>query len=538
MNVTHNDTTNDVMTAFNITTTSITTATATTNDVRGEISSLNATGNGSSPTTTTAALTLTHAATIPDTDSVITTAAVNLTDLLLSSLNDTFTTTAVSDPANVTINATTASSPLMTSSPSTATASAISDDVVTLEQRVTSAIDLYVPPFLFFIGTVANVFVVMVMQSKQFRQMSTSFYMAVSSVVDIISLVVSLPAHYLYVNFPQVFDNVRDAHAMCSFFNLFGWGSSDMGVLLTVAMTTERSLAIQFPLKAPTLCTVKRAKIVTVCLFLFEIIKVGHLIFTSRVAPKEVTAYLCDVDRKWNEDYRIFYDYYWPYVHNISLVLAFIVIIIGNVIITVHVKRSDDSKDMGEGAKSAGGSKPGKTSSRSRQLSLMLIIDSVTIILCTLPFSIYVVVAQSFQLFDDSPQGRAKQSLIFSITFYLLYVNRCANFFLYCISGARFRQALKEILSRKPPPKNNYITGGATNTRNATSSTFTADGEGGNKVCMNPMGPQASAAGARNGGSKRISTSFTGPATVSGVSANGPSKLERHYGYGKTANGK
>ena len=71
---------------------------------------------------------------------------------------------------------------------------------------------------------------------------------------------------------------------MCSFFNLFGWGSSDMGVLLTVAMTTERSLAIQFPLKAPTLCTVKRAKIVSFCLLLLEILKVLLNYFALRAS--------------------------------------------------------------------------------------------------------------------------------------------------------------------------------------------------------------------------------------------------------------
>lgn len=76
----------------------------------------------------------------------------------------------------------------------------------------------------------------------------------------------------------QVFDNVRQAHIMCSFFNLFGWGSSDMGLLLTVAMTTERSLAIKFPLKATVLCSVRRAKIVSGGLFALEFVKVLILI--------------------------------------------------------------------------------------------------------------------------------------------------------------------------------------------------------------------------------------------------------------------
>ncbi|KAL8624335.1 hypothetical protein ACOMHN_044766 [Nucella lapillus] len=498
MNVTStsNDTTSDGMITVN-----------TTIDV---ISTLNVTNGIITPLT----LIVTPVLNTTESEGLVTT--FNATDSIFT-LNGTFTSTF--DP-----NSTDA-----TSSPETSTS-----DVKVLEQRIASTIDFWVPPFLFFIGTFANVFVVMVMQSKHFRRMSTSFYMAVSSVVDIISLVVSLPAHYLYVNFPQIFDSVRNAHVMCSFFNLFGWGSSDMGVLLTVAMTTERCLAIQFPFKAPTLCTVKRAKIVTVCLFFFEILKVGHLVFTSRVAPKEVTAYLCDVDRQFSEDYKIFYDHYWPYIHNIFLMVAFIIIIIGNIIITIHVKRSEDSKDMGEGAKNTGGSQQGKTTSKSRQLSLMLIIDSVTIILCTLPFAIYVVLAQAFQLFDDTPQGRGKQSMVFAICFYLLYVNRCANFFLYCISGTRFRQALKEILSRKPPKKTIYATG-ATNTRHATSSSVATDESGGKRVCMNPMGPGTSGA-ARNGDAQRTSTSFSGPSTISGSVVNGRSKLERHYG--KTLDGK
>lgn len=82
----------------------------------------------------------------------------------------------------------------------------------------------------------------------------------------------------MFVFDEQVFDNVRQAHIMCSFFNLFGWGSSDMGLLLTVAMTTERSLAIKFPLKATVLCSVRRAKIVSGGLFALEFLKVLILI--------------------------------------------------------------------------------------------------------------------------------------------------------------------------------------------------------------------------------------------------------------------
>ncbi|XP_076451269.1 uncharacterized protein LOC143287208 [Babylonia areolata] len=285
----------------------------------------------------------------------------------------------------------------------------------------------------------------------------------------------------------NLFDDTREDHVMCAFFDFFGWVSSNMGVFLTVAMTVDRSLAIQFPLKAPTLCTVKRAQYVTGGLFLLEVLKDGHLAFTSRVVPIEETAELCEVDKSFNEVYEDFYDNYWPYINNISLIISFVVIIIGNIIITMHVKRSEDSKDIGEGSKT----QSAKGSSKSRQLSVMLIIDSASVIICTLPFSMYVMLHQSFQLFDDSPEERGKQSLVFAITFYLLYVNRCANFFLYCLSGARFRNTLKEILCRKPQQFNDS-TIRVKNTRgnvSSASSVFTTEGQKGGNVCTSPANP-------------------------------------------------
>ncbi|KAL8621166.1 hypothetical protein ACOMHN_004837 [Nucella lapillus] len=230
--------------------------------------------------------------------------------------------------------------------------------------------------------------------------MSTSFYMAVSAVVDTFSLLMPLPPHYLYVNFPHIFDSIRNAHVLCSICHPSGWITSNLGVFLTVAMTVDRSLAIQFPLRAPTLCTVRRAKVASLCLVLLVLLMDGHVAFTTRMVSKEVLAYLCAVDTSFSDSYRVFHDVYWPYLHNVSLMLSFIVIIIGNVIIVLHVKRSEDSKELGQGTKSSGGSQPGKTSSssssKSRQLSVMLIIDSASIISCTLPLTICMMLDQFF----------------------------------------------------------------------------------------------------------------------------------------------
>lgn len=170
----------------------------------------------------------------------------------------------------------------------------------------------------------------------------------------------------------------------------------------------------------------------------------GHYAFKSRVASENVSYSLCDVDLSDNS-YAIFYSIYWPIINNTVLITSFVVIVIGNVIISIHVGRSGTAMVGGAlGQKTV--ANQGKATSKSRQLSIMLIIDSATIVICTLPFSIFLLLDRSLQIFDTSAQRCGRKDLIFAITFYLLYVNRCANFFLYCISGSRFRLVFKTIV--------------------------------------------------------------------------------------------
>ncbi|XP_071110515.1 motilin receptor-like [Haliotis cracherodii] len=166
--------------------------------------------------------------------------------------------------------------------------------VNTTEYIIASYIDLYVPPILVVMGTICNVLVVMVMQSRYFRNVSTSFYMSVNAITDIASLDIALPVHWLYVNYPWIFLRNPEFDDMCKFFNFFGWGSSDFGIILTVAMTTERAIAITFPLQASKWCSRRRARVVIVVLFFVIVVKEVHFLFKSVIVPKDQT----DIEEK------------------------------------------------------------------------------------------------------------------------------------------------------------------------------------------------------------------------------------------------
>lgn len=321
-------------------------------------------------------------------------------------------------------------------------------------------INLYIPPILIITGSVCNILVVMVMRSDYFCFVSTSFYMTVNAIVDTLSLLFALSTHWVYLNFPDLIFRGLNSDITCKFFQFFGWGTSDYGVILTAAMTTEKAIAIMFPLKASSWCTTKRAKRIMVMLAFVIVLKESHFLFKAVMVPVEgICEQLCDVDTSDNA-YAVFWHYIWPWVHNLFLLFSFVTIGIGNAIILRHVKRSEylqksftvsfGRDHSGKSLGSTGSRLSHFAPSRSRQLSILLLIDSFTVIICTVPFSLFMTLANNFQMFDNTTKQQGIRNLLFTISFNLLYLNRCANFYLYCISGSRFRQALKSVCCKKP----------------------------------------------------------------------------------------
>ena len=328
-------------------------------------------------------------------------------------------------------------------------------DLLSAESMVANGIDLYLPPFLFITGLVCNTLVILVMRAPYFAKVSTSLYMSFNALIDNVSILMVLPVHWLHVNFPYVIYRGSHSDFICKALNFIGWGTSDLGIILTSSMTLERAIAIKFPLQSLSLCTVKKAKYVIGCLIVVILLKDGIFLVSSVMVPLQDETQLCDLDKS-NSNIRKYSENFLPVIHNIFLSISFVVIIVSNMVILQSVKSSErfPTSTSTMRAKGVGARAPGqqtssqqennddnfkmRRSSRGRQLTIMLISDSLTIVICTLPFSIVTSV-------DLGHKNDGTSHLVFAISLYLLYVNRCANFFLYCISGERFRRGLKQI---------------------------------------------------------------------------------------------
>ena len=77
------------------------------------------------------------------------------------------------------------------------------------------------------------------------------------------------------------------------------------------------------------------------------------------------------------------------------------------------------------------------------QLTIMLVLVTTLFIILLLPIYIRIIYV-SFVVATNSSEY-ASSILFFQITYKLLTTNNGINFFLYCISGTKFRNDLKEV---------------------------------------------------------------------------------------------
>jgi uncharacterized membrane protein len=224
---------------------------------------------------------------------------------------------------------------------------------------------------------------------------------------------------------------------MCKFFNFYGSGNNDLGILIIAIMTAERAFVIVSPFGAARVCSVKRAWKIMVVILVFVILKECHFLISSDIVPAERTDRLCDVfPERISKGYQTFYDDFWPWIHLTYVLLIGLAIMISNCVILFYVRRSTGEKIKG-----------GHT---WRHLVPMLFGGSILLIVLTFPFSLHLALLAIRLKYDPSiytdTEKAATETLIFNMTFYMLYSNKCANFFMYCVTGSRFRDGLSEAL--------------------------------------------------------------------------------------------
>jgi growth hormone secretagogue receptor len=294
------------------------------------------------------------------------------------------------------------------------------------EEDVGWKIDLYYTPICVGCGVCTNLIAFCVLCRPYWRRCSTGIYMAVISIFDSVILLYALTFWLSrHFDFRMLTEN------SCKPVNFVFYFSLHFDVMTLLAMTAERLVAVRFPMKASSLCTVKNARIALCTLAVAAMGLNLHFFWTYG---------WIDGDCKSYPQHLSFTQYVYPWVD--SSVYSFIPTVslaVFNIFIISSVSKSDKALQ----------DQTASQQKRSTQhITLMLLVITSAFLVLTGPLTILNVVKTVWRA-NERPgtHDYAVYVLTRRIMVALMYSNHAINFWLYCLSGSRFRSELRAFLN-------------------------------------------------------------------------------------------
>ncbi|XP_033759856.1 G-protein coupled receptor 4-like [Pecten maximus] len=331
----------------------------------------------------------------------------------------------------------------------------------------------YFPPFLIIVGTVANFCSIVVLLRKPMRTSNTMFYLLVLSVGDIFVLYTGLLRYWLKFGFDK--DIRLISNASCKFHGFLVYVSLDFTAWILVAVTADRCFAICHPFKAKIVCTRKVAKVI-VCVILGTLIAINGHLFWSLAILDLADEIQCTAVTDFGNTI-------WPWMDfSVFSAMPFSIMITSNIIIVRQLCRSSRRLEAHRMSDRAGCNsersdiatiKPDTYSSTTRirltsnsssqtgsgrntirqrmgkisNVTIMLLSVNCLFLLLTAPIVIYLIGYMKWYV-DASDHARAKMNLLWCFCNMMQYLNNSIHFFIYCLTGPKFRRELKAMFNK------------------------------------------------------------------------------------------
>ena len=271
------------------------------------------------------------------------------------------------------------------------------------------------------IAVMGNSISVAVLLRKAFRRTSTSVFLIGLAISDTTYLSITVGYYTMYWHSYTPF--LAHSEAGCKIFTFLPYFSAHLSSWMLVNITIERFVAVTFPFKAKLLYSPKRAifgTLVTVCLiFMLNI----HYLVKYGIIKDDYGVPSCYTDISPSTGQIVV----WLDSLLFSIVPITMIFIL-NVIIFIKLRRSHQFKTQ-------------KSSAISRdQMDAFrtILLVTTTFIVLTLPVSvtnIYYGLRKEDQ-YDDLADT------VFNVTHAIMNNNFCLNFFIYCLTGRKFRKEL------------------------------------------------------------------------------------------------
>ena len=301
--------------------------------------------------------------------------------------------------------------------------------------KIGNFINIYYYPVLIPIGLVGNTLSFLVMIKPNNRKMSTCIYMAAISIND--NIMMYMICHDYLVSAAQIH---KWNPFECKFLGFLALFALQNSTFLVVAMTLDKYIAIRWPHRAAPYSTPRRSKMITVGLYVSACIyNIPHFFLSTVIGGQCFNLGISSLITKV---------YSWlSFVLN--AIIPFTMLIHMNYVIVKSIRKSRDmfaadNKTIEGGRGQELDVRQRTMKSAEKQVTIMLVLVTTLFLLLLCPTYCRFIFLVFVKL--DTPVEYAKAILFFHVTSLLYISNSGINFFLYCISGKKFRNDLKQLL--------------------------------------------------------------------------------------------
>ncbi|KAL8621553.1 hypothetical protein ACOMHN_026225 [Nucella lapillus] len=288
-----------------------------------------------------------------------------------------------------------------------------------------------VPPALLLLGTFGNVMTVVVMRGMAASKSTAClyFYFTALAVSDQCTLATSLTFYWVDMGFswPPSFFRFD---ILCSV-PKFLWNVSGVfSAWVLVAMTYQRVTSVVAPIRVGVLCTVKRGKVIVGVIVMAACAVHGQFLLTWAYWPDHRKC-------QYREEYMRFAELFEWLDLVFASMLPFLLLVAGNSVLIGQVIQARQLS-----SKLRGSVEQPVPSGRDRVNSMTrtLIVTSAVFLVLTLPVCIFDVCVQMTYHNISDEEVSAMIKLIRTIVTILWFSASASNFYLYVLSGNKFRE--------------------------------------------------------------------------------------------------
>ena len=251
-----------------------------------------------------------------------------------------------------------------------------------------------------------------------------------------------------YLNGVYDIDVPPDQFWFCTLATTVLFTATLCSALFLVSMTFDRFYGIIRPHKAASFNTVRRAKITIVCIVIFSTLFNIPNLFMTEHEGRRCVPYVTGIERVYGKMY------YWL-SFTINFILPFLMLLVMNSFIIHVIRKSSnfrnkhDTENEGQGKGQIQSSKVKNSDIQVFAILLLVTFGFMIFITPSYVFFIYVMLYD----YTQSPRSFAFFNLFHHIAHKTYFTNYGINFYLYVMSGAKFRaDVLKLFVCKKDKP--------------------------------------------------------------------------------------